>query len=65
MKNNIEGFPTLILFIKNKKIVYNGERTEKDIMNFLKKYIKKLNTNKSKKTLIKDNQVIKKFLYQI
>lgn len=53
MKNNIEGFPTLILFIKNKKILYNGERSEKDIMNFLKKHIKKLNINKSKKTLIK------------
>ena len=51
MKNDIEGFPTLILFTKNKKIVYQGDRTEKDIIKFLKKHIK--NLNKSKKTLIK------------
>jgi len=52
MENNIEGYPTLILFLKNKKIVYNGERTEKDIIKFLKKHVKNLD-NKSKKTLIK------------
>ena len=51
MENDIEGFPTLILFTKNKKIVYNGDRTEKEILKFLKKHIKSL--NKSSKTLIK------------
>ena len=51
MENDIEGFPTLILFTKNKKIVYQGDRTEKDILKFLKKHIKTL--NKSSKTLIK------------
>lgn len=51
MENDIQGFPTLILFTKNKKIVYNGDRTEKDILKFLKKHIKSL--NKSSKTLIK------------
>lgn len=51
MENDIEGFPTLILFTKNKKVVYNGDRTEKDILKFLKKHIKSL--NKNSKTLIK------------
>tara|TARA_B100001094_G_C18166108_1_gene792158 strand:- start:1939 stop:2406 length:468 start_codon:yes stop_codon:yes gene_type:complete len=40
--NDIEGYPTLILFCKNKKILYNGDRTEKDIIKFLKKHIKNL-----------------------
>ena len=52
LQNDIEGFPTLILFTKNKKIVYNGDRTEKDIIDFLKKHIKNL-TGGSKKTLIR------------
>jgi len=51
LQNDIEGFPTLILFTKENKIVYNGDRTQKDILNFLRKHINF--SGGSKKTLIR------------
>ena len=34
-KNNVEGFPTLILHKKDKDIIYNGDRSKNDLLRFL------------------------------
>jgi len=39
-KNNIESYPSIILFLKNKKILYNYDRTYKKLDKFLSKHIK-------------------------
>jgi thiol-disulfide isomerase/thioredoxin len=36
---DIDGFPTIILSINNKDIIYQGSRTKKEIENFIKKQI--------------------------
>ena len=38
MKENIEGFPTFILYKNNKKIFYEGDRTLNDFILFLNKH---------------------------
>ena len=35
-KYNIEGFPTILLEVNNKIIEYNGDRTVKSLLNFVK-----------------------------
>jgi len=39
-KNDIESYPTIILFLKNKKIIYNSDRNYKKLDKFISKYIK-------------------------
>jgi thiol-disulfide isomerase/thioredoxin len=36
-KNNVQGFPTLILHMKDKDIIYNGNRSQNDLIDFLNK----------------------------
>lgn len=36
-KNNVQGFPTLILHMKDKDVVYNGNRSQNDLIDFLNK----------------------------
>lgn len=40
-KYNITGYPTLYLEHKNKLVEYSGNRSEKDILDFVNKYSKK------------------------
>ena len=39
-KNNIESYPSIILFLKNKKVLYNSDRSYKKLDKFLSKHIK-------------------------
>jgi len=39
-KNDIESYPTIILFLKNKKIIYNSDRNYKKLNKFISKHIK-------------------------
>ena len=38
-KNEIMGYPTVILFLENEKIPYNGPRKVESLINFVNKYI--------------------------
>ena len=53
-EDNITGYPTLRLYNKGKLVKeYDGDRSKKDIMKFIKKYVKKTNTNKKNLLLVK------------
>ena len=59
-EGNIQGFPTIRLYHKNKLVKeYDGDRSYKDIMKFVKKYTKKKNIKKNNLQLVKANKNLK------
>jgi protein disulfide-isomerase A1 len=60
-KYKIQGFPTTKLFIKGDAIEYNGGRTEKDVVNWMRKKTgpptMKLNTVEDVEKFIQENEV--------
>ena len=57
-EDNITGYPTLRLYNKGKLVKeYDGDRSKKDIMKFIKKYVKKTNTNKRNLLIVKAKKV--------
>ena len=56
-EENITGYPTIRLY-NNGKLVkeYDGDRSKKDIMKFIKKYVKTKKPKKKKLLLVKSNK---------
>ncbi len=53
-EENITGYPTIRLYNKGKLVKeYDGDRSKKDIMKFVKKYVKKNKSNKNNMLLVK------------
>jgi thiol-disulfide isomerase/thioredoxin len=53
-EENITGYPTIRLYNKGKLVKeYDGDRSKKDIMKFVKKYVKQNKSNKNNMLIVK------------